>query len=165
MNTIRKILGDPITRLVFWGIIKALVIAPVASLLFAVFIVDRIYAPTFDQNFHLLGTASEFFVFALVFTTVSSIPVSIIITILLAIFLKIDGVRKRISYKRSFATGFLVGGIMGGIGTLIIANQLGDNFLYVIVIILAGIASGVGGMWMTKDAFRLFSSRSMAESN
>lgn len=156
MNIIQKILDYPIARLILRGIAKALIIALVASLLFAAFVTYRLYGPTFDKNYHLFGTSSDFLIFALVFTSISSIPVSLLTSITLTVFLRADRIKNRISYKRSFVVGFLVGGIIGAFGAIIVANQVGDNLLYLILVILACLGGGLGGLWMTKDALRLF---------
>ena len=157
MNAIQKILSYPIARLILWGNLKALVIAPIDSLLFAGFMVIWLYGPTFDENLRPFGTASEFFFVVLIFTVISSIPVALLTSVLLAIFLKSDVTKRRNSNKRSFAIGMFIGGIMGCLGTFIIGNSIADFYLYLVIFIFTSFAGGLGGLWMTKDAKRIYS--------
>ncbi len=156
MKIIQKLLRYPTIQLILHGVTKAIVIAPLASVLFASFVMYELYGPTFDMNYHFFGTASEFFIFASIFTVISSIPVSLIMIILLAIFLKLEFIKQRLSYVRSFIIGLLFGGIVGYVEGLIVAHPLGDSLIYAVVAIIAGLASGLGGLWMTKDALKLF---------
>lgn len=156
MNTIRKIFRYPVVRLALRGAVKALIVAFIASLLLVGFVDYQLYGPAFDTEYHFLGTASEFFMFALVLTTIFSIPVSLLVDVLLTIFLRIDKTKNRISYKRSFIAGFLIGMVMSIFGIFIFAYQVGDNMIYLSTVLLASIAGGLGGLWMTKDALILF---------
>ena len=158
MKNVLKLFTYKYVKLVLCGGRKALIIAQIASFCFAAFLVYQLYGPTFDKKLHFFGTAADFLVFALVITIFSSIPVAIVTFTLLAAFLRLDGMNKRLSYPRSFITGSAIGFVVGGLGGILIGNKVGDMFLYITVAITAGIASGLGGLWMTKDAVRLYRS-------
>jgi len=114
------------------------------------------YGPTFDLNLRLFGTAREFFPILFVFTTIYSIPVSLIVAILLALYMQHEIVGHQTSNKMSFIIGFLVGGICGGLGSLMTVGWIDVNMIMIIAV-FAGFAGGIGELWMTKDALKLFS--------
>jgi hypothetical protein len=156
MKAIQRILNYPITRLILWGNLKALIIAPITSLLLAGYVVIRVYGPAFDLYLRPFGTASDFFFIVSIFTVISSIPVVLLTSVLLAVFLKSDVTKRRNSNKRSFVIGMLIGGIMGCSGTFIIGNSIADFYLYLVIFIFTSFAGGLGGLWMTKDAKRIY---------
>lgn len=65
-------------QLMFRGFLKAFILAPIASLLFTLYLFNKLYRPTYNLNYHLLGTAPEFFLVALSFTTIYSLSGSML---------------------------------------------------------------------------------------
>ena len=159
MENIRRIFKYPIARLILHGVIKALIIAlAAASLLPATFLVYWRDGPEFDLNFHLLGTADEFFKFASIFIVIASVPVALRTSILIAVNLRSDVIKRRISSKLSHKKGVAIGGVFGCIGLLIFGNGFTDAFIFIVIFVCASLAGGIGAIWMTKDALEIFQS-------
>lgn len=109
MKNVWKILEYPFTRLILWGFLKALIIAPIASFLFSTFLVYKFYGPTFDLKYRLFGTALEFFGVTLRSTFISSIPVSLFTGIWLAFFLRDDAIKSVSQLKGHLLPGRCLG--------------------------------------------------------
>ena len=156
MKIIRKTFNYPTTRLILWGMLKSLVAAVLASLLLAALLVNQMYGPTFDANYHFFGTSRQFFLVALIVSTVCSIPIAGITAILLSFFIRVDMMKNVVSPGRTFLVGLLLGGTLAGIGSIILTGRILDALFTAVVVAIAGVAGGLTGIWMMKDVSRLW---------
>jgi len=146
----------PIVKVFFSGCLKMLVIIPITSLLLIIPVVFYMYGVDFDKYLRPFGTASDFFVFGVGFVILWSIPVALLTIINLSFFLRYDGRKKNIGYKRTFWVGLVSGGLIGGGEALFMTSLLGSKIMILYVMFFASIAGGIGGLWMTQDALKLY---------